>query len=223
MSELMLVGNPRRKRRRVTRRRKAVVAPRKRRSHRRRRTALLAAPRTHRRRSRVTRRRVHHRRRTSLRRNPIRMGNFNSIVRDTLMPASVGALGALGVDLALGYAGTYLPASLQSGMGATVAKLGGALAVGYVATKTMGRRFGEQATVGAVVVTIYDLLKSQVMAMAPALPLHGMGGMGWTSPALAINGVNAYVGTDNAYSGGMNTSGSFGMYVGEREGDYYRY
>lgn len=222
MAELMLVGNPRRKRRVHHRRRKAAANPvrRRRRTHRRRRTALLAAPRTHRRRARV-----HHRRRATRRRsyarNPRRsMGKLNirNFLNDTLLPAGVGAIGALGADLVIGYAGSYLPASLQSGVGATVAKLGGAIAVGYVAGMTMGRKFGEQAMTGAVVVTMYDLFKSYATAAMPTLPLAGMG---WVSPAVAVPGrsnMGLYVGQDNSYGGGM---AGMGMYVGETEASYY--
>lgn len=227
MSELMLVGNPRRRKRRSGRRRKMTAkqlmyfGPKRRR--RRARVAAAARPRRHRRRSpalisSAPRRRRHRRRVTRLRRNPIRMSGFSvkRFMNDALIPAGMGAAGALGVDLALGYGASYLPASLQTGLPNTAVRLAGAVAVGYVAGMVGGKKFGEAATAGAITVTLYDLIKGYVKSAVPSLPLSGMG---WVSPGLQIGGygMGAYVGADNAYSGGM------GAYVGvgETESAYY--
>lgn len=218
MSELMLV-NPRRKRRKSKRRMTAKQAlyfggGRKRRRSKRRRVSLLAsnpvARRTSRRRRRGSRR-VRH-----LRRNPIRL-NPRSFVSGSLMPAGIGAVGALGVDLALGYGSPYLPAMLQSGIGNTIARLAGAIGVGYVVGMVGGKKFGEEAMAGAITVTLYDILKSTVKTSVPGLPLSGYS-MGWISPGMQTDGLGVYVGNDNAYSGRMN---GMGMYV-ENESDYIR-
>lgn len=232
MSELMLV-NPKRKRsrrrRKMTAKQLKYFGPRKRRTKRRR-TALAATPRRrHRRRSRTIavanpRRRSHRRRRhvTRLRRNPsFSMGGFSTrrFLNDTLIPAGVGASGALGVDLALGYFGAQLPASLQSGLPNVAVKIAGAIGIGMLAGMLAGKRFGEQATAGAITVTLYDLLKKQIMSAMPALPLHGFSDMGWISPALQVGpggGFAAYVGSDASY--GMH---GVGTYVSESDADYY--
>lgn len=229
MAELMLV-NPRRKRRKTRRKLTAKQAkyfgPRRKR--RRARVAAAARPaRRHRRRSRVVAAAPHRRRRrstsrrrvTRLRRNPLRMPHgFNSkrFLSDTLIPAGIGAGGALGVDIALGYFGSYLPASLQTGLPNVAVKLAAAVGVGMAAGAVGGKRMGEQVTAGAVIVTLYSLLKAQIMSAVPSLPLHGYN-MGWVSPALQVGpGMSAYVGNDHAYGGG-----GMGVYIGENESDYY--
>lgn len=220
MSELMLVNPRRRKRRAGAKRRRKMTAKQlqyfgpKRRRHRRRRAAvsLLANPRRHhRRRSR----RVHH-----MRRNPRRLsggGRFSvrRFMNDALIPAGIGAVGALGVNIALGYITPSLPVSLQSGIMNTGVKIAGAVAIGMAAGMVAGKRFGEQAMAGAITVTLYDLLKGYAASAMPTLPLSGYH-MGWVSPAYQVG---EYVGVDRSYTGmhGM------GMYVGETERDYYRY
>lgn len=238
MSELLLV-NPRRRAKRRTKRRmtakqRKYFGPRK--ARRRRRSVAAAAPRR-RRRSRVVaavrhvRRRIsrHRRRRhvTRLRRNPIHLGGFSTrrFLNDTLIPAGIGATGALGVDIALGYFGSYLPPILQTGLPNVAVKLAAAVGIGMVAGAVAGKKMGEEAMAGAVVVTLYNLVKAQLMSAMPTLPLHGYN-MGWVSPSLqvgpgswsgsGVNGMGAYVGSDNAY--GMH---GVGVYVGESESDYY--
>lgn len=226
MSELMLI-NPRRKR---TRRRRKMTAKQlqyfgpKRRRHRRRRTVAAARPvRRHRRRSRAIiaaphrRRRRSHRRVTRLRRNPMRMGGFSTrrFFNDTLIPSAIGAGGALGVDIALGYFGSYLPASLQTGLPNAAVKIAGAVGIGMLAGAVGGKKVGEEAMAGAIIVTLYGIIKSQLMSAMPTLPLHGVG---WVSPALQVGpGMAAYVGADRAY--GMPAG--LGAYISESEETYY--
>jgi hypothetical protein len=148
------------------------------------------------------------------------MGGFNigNFLRNDLMPAGVGAIGAIGLDVALSYATPMLPASLQSGIGRTAVRVAGAVGVGYIAGMVMGRRFGEQVTAGALTVTLYDLLKGYAAQVLPGLSEYNMG---WVSPALAFN---EYVGVDPA--GGLlpGLTGGMNEYVGEYEpGGQYAY
>lgn len=219
MSELMLV-NPRRKARKATRRRAGVrrrmtalqrkyFGPRRARkgTHRRRRRVETLAVNPRRRHSR----RRSHRRLTHLRRNPRRLGfgSTRGFINSTLVPAGIGALGALGVDLLVGYAGPKLPASLQSGMALNAVKIAGAVAVGYLAGMISGKKFGEEAMAGAITVTLYDIVKGYAKSAMPTLPLSGAQ-FGWVSPAPQIG---MYVGNDNAYNG-------MGMYVDGAESEY---
>lgn len=228
MAEMLLV-NPRHKKRRrkggkkkrkmsalqrryFGKRRSAPVRRRKRRS--RSVAVAVAAPR---RRSHKHRRRV---RVTRARRNPISLGgfNFNSFLRNNLMPAGVGAVGAIGVDVALSYVTPMLPAMLQTGLPRTAVRLAGAVIVGMAAGKVMGRKFGEEVTAGAITVTMYDLIKGYVASALPSLPLSEYN-MGWASPAPQI-GVGEYVGADSI---GPLLPG-LGEYVGEVEpGGAYQY
>lgn len=209
MSELLVV-NPIRRRRKGKRRRKMSAKQamyfgggRRRKRRRSRRVAALSASPAPRRRSRRRR----SRRVTHLRRNPIRLGGFsvNSFVNGQLMPAGVGAVGALGLDIALGYINPMLPVSLQSGIARTAVRIAGCVGIGWLAGSVMGKRFGEQAAAGALVVTLYDLFKGFVPSILPGVALSEYD-MGWYSPAALVDdyddddGMNAYTGI-GAYMG----------------------
>lgn len=225
-SELLLV-NPRRKRRRSKRRMSALQRsyfgarrnPRKRR----RKSASLAVAAAPRRVSRRRRGRVGR----AMRRGHARaFKGFTprSFINDTLMPAGVGAVGALGVDMTLAYASPYLPPFLASGIGNSIARIGGAIGVGYVASMAMGRRFGDQVTAGALTVTLYDLIKSQIRTMG----IPGIAGLGWISPSMQVGSYDGtYTGSlssyDGTYQGSLSGLGvPYGMGQ-EVESDYYQY
>ena len=149
MSELVLV-NPRRKRRKTTRR-KTAKRPARRRTTR----AKRATP---------TRRR-----RRTVRRNP--KLSFRSITRDALTPALVGAGGALSLDVAFG--ALPIPANFKTGPLGSLTKIAGALVLGKVAGNVVNKRFGEQATVGAVTILGYSMLKNIITQNMPQLPMSG--------------------------------------------------
>jgi hypothetical protein len=216
MSEMLLI-NPRRKRRHARRRAKVSHA---RRNPRRRRSAALAVTGSAAPARKRSRRRGRKASRRSMRRsNSFRSMSMSSFLNSTLIPAGVGAAGALGVDLALKYANPYLPAFLQTGIGNSLAKIAGAVGVGYIAGKALGKAKGEQAMAGAITVTLYDLLKQNV---APALGLSGYN-MGWISPALQVGPDMAGLGVyDGSYQGGnLQGLGGMGVYVGDSEASYY--
>lgn len=143
-----------------------------------------------------------------------RFGGFNprTFVNDTLMPAAIGAGGALALDAALSFAAPYIPAAFNTGIARTGVKLAGAVGIGMLAGMVGGKRLGEQAMAGALIVTAYDFLKPYVAGMVPGVAGYNMG---WVSPAMQVG---TYVGSDNAYSGMMP---GMGVYVGETEADYY--
>lgn len=173
-AELMLI-NPRRKRRSSSRRRRTGGRRRKmsalqrayfgggRRatSHRRRRrrsvavTTVAANPR---------RRRRHSRRRRSImrvRRNPIRLPSARGITA-AIMPAAVGAAGAVGVNYAWNYLAPMLPAPLQSGMGKSIAQLAAAIGIGMAAKPLIGSTKAAQVTAGALTVTLYNMIATAI-------------------------------------------------------------
>ena len=149
--------------------------------------------------SRIRRRRVH--------RNP-RFGlpSVRGIVRSTLMPAAVGATGALALDVAYGYAQPYLPAFFGNKWATLAVKIVGALGVGMLAGRVLGRERGRVATLGAATVVVYGAAKS---ALAQALPtVKGLSGysdfvdysmpsrgVGFYSPAAVVqsSGTGAYL------------------------------
>lgn len=181
MAELLLV-NPRRRRRH-----KAAKSRKRRRSVRRfkvaRRRHYARAVRRHRRKHRraiavVARsnpiRRGRKRRRFSLRRyssNPI--SSPMGFIKNALVPSAIGAGGALGVDVLIGFATPYLPAMLTGPTIRPVVRLAGAVALGMIASKVAGRKIGEQVAAGAITVTVYDFMKGIVKSAVPSLPLSG--------------------------------------------------
>jgi len=182
MPELMLV-NPHKRRRRKS---KAVKAT-KRRKYRRLKTS---ARRKFRRKSKALRAirisGVPNPKRRRIRRysrNPISMGGF---VRNNLMPAAVGAGGALGLDVLLGFATPYLPAMVTTGPARSVLRLAGAVGIGMLATQFAGRKVGEQVMLGAVTVTVYDVLKGLVRTMMPTLALGDAEELGYYSPGMPV-------------------------------------
>lgn len=236
MSEQLLLLNPRRRRRRRalrsrTRRARKSVARFFGRTRRRR----LENPRRHRRRSarRVYARSVmsnpRRRRRVSRRRyrhlsNP-RSINVRNLTRDYLVPAGIGAAGAVGLKIGWGYLSPHLPTSLQSGWGALGAQTAAVLAVGFGAGKALPRHRRSIAigVVGALTVITYTALVQLLTQYAPnlqglrdytdyrigaymgssapaALPAPAAAGgrrMGMISPAPAIRGFGAYMQYDS--------------------------
>ena len=144
MPQLMLI-NPRPKRRRkMTAKQRKYFGKRKRVSAKRRtrRRSFTAAPirrRSLKRNPIVSRKRRFHR-------NPI--GNFSPMgfVKNTLMPSGVGAVGALGLDVLMGF--LPLPAVLKGPMISPMVKLVGAVGIGALAGMVTNRRTGEQVAAG---------------------------------------------------------------------------
>ena len=133
------------------------------------------------------------------------MPNVRGIVKSTLVPAAIGATGAIALDVAYGYAQPYLPAFLQNRWAILGVKLAGAIGIGMVAGRVLGRERGRVATLGAATVVSYGALKS---ALAGALPTvkglsgytdfvdYSTRGMGFFSPAATLPpnaGVGAYI------------------------------
>jgi hypothetical protein len=224
------LANPRHKRRRrrpmtakqakyFGKRRTRRHARHHRRSHRRH-AAPAAAPRRHRRRRHSFGRRIRRHARRFARHQggalSLRGFNFNSFLRGTLVPSAVGAAGALGVDLMLGYATPFLPAALTTGFGAPLTRIAGAVALGMVASGvTKDRRVGEQVMAGAITVLAYGWVKDMVKTQFPSLPLSeyddGVGayvsGMGYAGPALAFpdrSRLNMYVGRTAPWNTSIN-------------------
>jgi hypothetical protein len=162
MAELLLV-NPRRRRRKTKSRRRRKTASRRRSYRRRRRALAIAAPRRRRRRSSY--RRIARRRRS----NPSMRGIVNQFM-PTLKSGFVGALGGLGMSVALGQVLPRLPVAMQSGWGKVGVKLLTALGVGMLGGYVMRGR-GRALSEGAMTVVLYDVLKEQFAAFAPTVPL----------------------------------------------------
>lgn len=180
MSELLLI-NPKRRRRHAKARRRRRHVARARVHRRRRRVVAMAAPRRRRRRRHVARnprryarRRhvMHNRRRRRIRHNPFSSRGITAAI----VPAGIGAMGAVALDVVWGYATPYLPAAISgSPYINALAKVAGAFGIGWAGSKVMGREKGKLITAGALTVIAYQLLEALVKQMAPSLPMAGLG------------------------------------------------
>lgn len=207
MNEILLV-NPRRRRRKTTRRKKTVV--------RRRRRNAFTNPR--RRRRTVARRR---------RRNPQRLTAAK--IQSQVMTAAQGALGALGLDIALAY--IPLPPQMQGPFIGPVIKGLGAIGLGVVANMAGVRaETANRMAEGALTVQIHGIGKQMLGQFAPQIALsayvdNGMGyyGSGWNPNADAYDdpdwqgGMATYLTDISADDIGMD-EGGFSMYENEDAG-----
>ena len=206
MASLMLINPKRRKTRRKARRNPVAANPRRRRRstrRRARRNPVAANPR----RRRTVRRRA--------RRNP--KFSIRSIQRDAIMPAAIGGVGALALDVAFG--ALPIPAQFKTGAMGSLAKLAGALVLGKLAGKALGAKTGEAVTVGAVTIQAYNLVKGFAKQAMPTLPMgEYISGMDaafpYYNPRPALGYMNAgqFV-PDEPYYGG----GQVGEYLSETD------
>lgn len=159
-SSILLV-NPRRKRRRVKSRTRARRRRRTITSHRRRRRrAVAAAPIRRRRRNprhRARTRAYGGRRRRRLR-NP-RLGGLSlGRIGSMLVPAAMGGVGAIGLDVALAY--IPIPEQYKTGWLGTGVKVAGAIGLGLLAGKVVGREKGKLFAAGALTVIAYQTIRA---------------------------------------------------------------
>lgn len=160
MASLMLV-NPKR-RRKARRNMKTAANPRRKRARRKaaRGYTVGNAP--------VRRRKLNPKRgRRRARRNP--KFSIAAIQRQAIMPAAIGGVGALALDVAFG--ALPIPANFKTGAMGSVAKLVGAVVLGKLAGKALGARAGEAVTVGAVTIQAYNLIKGFAQKAMPTLPM----------------------------------------------------
>lgn len=112
------------------------------------------------------------------RRNPIG-GGVSGFLTGTLIPASVGAAGALATDLLIG--NLPIPAQYRQGAMLSLIRIGAALGVGAIVGAVAGEDAGTEAAAGAVVVTLYGMTRNYLANNMPQLrlaryvPLKGMG------------------------------------------------
>lgn len=90
-------------------------------------------------------------------------------LNNTLLPAAIGAGGAIGADILLSYA--PIPPQYKAGFTGLALKIGAALLVGAAVGAVSNRAAGEEAAAGGVIVTLYQLSRGIV---GQALPGAGM-------------------------------------------------
>lgn len=159
------------------------------------------------------------------RRNPIgKMGlpSVKSVKDNLLVPAAVGAVGAVVIDIVAGY--LPLPASMKVGNMRYVSKAAVIIALGVLAGKIVGKKQADMAVVGGLTVMFHGIVKDfAVKNFAGVMPMAGLAGDGLDlySPGLLsgddVDMLNQYMPADrmagmDAYfaTSGMNgTDGSF--------------
>jgi len=106
--------------------------------------------------------------------NPI--GGVSTFVESSIVPAAIGALGALGVSFVM--ANVPMPASLNTPQSAPLVKIAIALALGAAAGYAISEEVGEQVAAGGLTVTLYGVMTSWVQQNAPNIQLaryvHGV-------------------------------------------------
>lgn len=159
-----------RKSRKATRKRRAaapkvvVVASNPRRK---RRTSVAKKARTHRKRKARSFNRNPRPARRRFRRNPL--PSASGFLTGTLVPAGIGAGGALLVDLAIG--NLPLPASAKQGAMLPIVRIAGALGVGALVGLLMGEDAGQEAAAGGIVVTLYAITRQYLNQNMPNIRL----------------------------------------------------
>lgn len=142
-----------------------------------------------------------------------RRPNPIGFLTNTVVPAAVGVGGALALDVALG--ALPLPAAVKTGPMAPLVKVAGAVGLGMLAGKFVNRRVGEQVTVGALTIQLYNFAKAQLIQLGggkiPGLSMYPDGPM------------NEYVTGPEMPALGYTDSGmQVGEYVSGYESGVYR-
>lgn len=130
-------------------------------------------------------------RRKRYRRNPI---TVKGALRETVMPAGIAALGAVGLDVIWGYIAPMLPMGLgdSTSMTGVLAKGAGAIGVGMIAGKMMGAKNGHLVALGGLTVVLHGLLKDKLSATFPTIAMGDVGDMGFYNPAPVGQGSLGY-------------------------------
>lgn len=220
-AEQILLVNPRRRRRKKNARRSRRRVSRIRR--RRLKNPFAAVnPRRRRHRSHGIRRR---------RRNPRAIGRSLSVrgIVSQLIPAATGAVGAVGLDIALSY--IPVPDAYKTGWIGTGVKIAGAIGLGMLAGRFVGRERGKLFTAGALTVIAYQVVRglaSQALGdkvkglsgvadftdlqLSSNIAGDGMGA--YMRPALAGPGLGAYMNPAGLLQGmdGGSSGGDSGYY-----------
>jgi hypothetical protein len=138
--------------------------------------------------------------------NPL--GSINSTVKDALIPGAIGAAGAAVLDWGMGILAPNLPSQLQTQPFNAIVQLGGAIGLGALAGRFMGREKGQYVMLGGVIVVGYNFLKGMLSSSGITLPglagyadytpyklgaymrgatgTPGIQGLGYVSPAAVV-------------------------------------
>lgn len=189
----------------------------KRRTTRKHKRIATVAKKSHKRRRRSMTKHLSVRRRHKYHHNPARgLGKFSvqGFAKHTLMPSAIGAAGALGLDVLIGF--LPLPPNLKTGPMRSVVRVVGAIGLGMLAGMVVKKETAANIAAGAVTVTLYDVLKGALQTAMPTLQL-GENDVFTQYPSLAYAGAGQVVDDMGMYVGEGNEMGeyedSIGAYV----------
>jgi hypothetical protein len=111
--------------------------------------------------------RRHHRRHH----NPFSMRGVTGAV----VPAGIGALGGIGLDVGLAY--LPVPAALQTGWGNYLVKIAGSFGLGYLTSIVSNRRNGQLVTMGALTVSLYTIIRAMLQQAGVGNSVKGLSGL----------------------------------------------
>jgi len=137
-----------------------------------------------------------HRERRHYRRHRNPIDSIAGEVKSMLVPAGIGAVGAVGLNVALAY--LPIPTSLQSGYGQILVSAAGAAGLGIIAGMIAGKRIGTAVGVGGLVVTGVQLL-NQVLGPTIGGSVKGLSGLADFSD---FRGTGAYMAPQMGRLGG---------------------
>lgn len=218
----MLLVNPRKRRKRAKGRKRA--SRRRRRSSGGRRRAAAGyvvgnAPIRRRKLNPRRRRRGRSRRRgfRGRRRNPISLRRFTpGNLMANVTGAIPGAVGALGLDVLLGF--VPIPVTWKAGIPGYLTKIVGAVGLGMIAGYVVSQSTAAKMTTGALTVMFHGLLRELVATNLPQVPLGmylrpGMAGLGYAGSGYnPMNGMGLYL-PDISSENMQTDSTDLGMYM----------
>lgn len=126
--------------------------------------------------------------------------SLRNVVHQAIVPAGIGAAGAVAINVAMGYVNPYLPASLQGGYVGVLVQGAGAVGLGILSKRFLGAERARMVVIGALTVAAYSLLNQLLSGVNAAgipgvtgtvsdytpYPMHGMRGLGYVSPAAVV-------------------------------------
>ena len=169
-------------------------------------------------------------RRRHYRRNPIMGGKGDLRLMSMIGPAAGIAVGAVGVELAMGYM-PFLPTSMTTGPVRYLTKGAISLGIGWGVAKFVNRQAGEAFALGGLVIAFHDALKSAIVTYMPAAKFGAYvprAGMGYYSPGqqvpvgrMNMRGIPAPAGSPGGPAGfGVYANPGFGGRASDGGTDY---
>jgi hypothetical protein len=98
-----------------------------------------------------------------------RLRNPRGDFMGTLGAAAIGAVGAIGLNVAYGYVSPYLPTGLQTGLAQSAVLGVGALGLGYLVGRFVSKEIGEDVAFGGLTVVMFNAASS--LANSAGLPV----------------------------------------------------